>query len=48
MTGPEALMTQERLFLEALQNSTKWQIRRGQLRLSDDSDAIQVNGVHAP
>lgn len=48
MAGPEDLMTQETLFLEALQNSVKWEIRRGMLVLSDDKGATQVNGVHAP
>lgn len=42
MAGPEALMTQEALFLAALQNATRWTIQQGRLEMRDDSGGMQV------
>jgi len=45
MAGPEELMTQEALFLEALQNASKWSIAQGRLELRDETGAMQVTCV---
>jgi heat shock protein HslJ len=42
MAGPEELMTQEALYLQALQNSVSWSIRQGRLEMRDAAGAMQV------
>jgi heat shock protein HslJ len=47
MAGPEALMTQEALFLAALQNATRWSVQQGRLEMRDESGAMQVTCIGA-
>ena len=42
MAGPDELMTQEQLYLTALQAATEWDITYGVLSLRDGDDAMQV------
>jgi heat shock protein HslJ len=45
MAGPPELMTQETLYLTALQNSTTWEIQSGKLTMRDATGAMQINGI---
>lgn len=45
MAGPEELMTQETLFLEAMQAATSWRITQSKLELRDDSGALQITAT---
>ncbi len=42
MAGPEELMTQEQLYLAALQAATEWEAANGVLTLRDGAGAMQV------